>query len=312
VLDLLSDGVPVTVIINPASGRGKGRKAIPVIQRCFADHGIPLKIVETERPGQAVSTGEFVPGSAGWYAAEAVSKRARVIIAAGGDGTVGEVANALMGTPTALGILPVGTGNDMVRSLGISRNLPEAIAQFVHGRIRRIDAGRSPNGYFVNIAGVGFDAEVAHAINHRFRHLHGTTAYLVAVISTLARYRPQEIELEIDGVCHRERIMLCAVANAQSYGGGMRVAPTARLDSGKFEIVLVGDVSRWEFLKTFPSVFKGTHVSHPKVKVFTGESVQITSPVPLPVLADGEEIGSTPVHFSIVPSGLTVVVPTEG
>ena len=310
-LDLLSDDAPLTVIINPAAGRGKGRKAIPEIQRCFANHGVSVKIVETEQAGKAVMTGEIVPGSAGWHAAEAVASGARVVIAAGGDGTVGEVANALIGTQVALGILPVGTGNDLVRTLGISRNLTDACRQFLHGNVRKMDVGRCPNGNFVNIAGVGFDAEVAHAINHRYRNLRGTMAYLVAVIATLAKYRPQEIELEIDGASHRERIMLCAVANAQSYGGGMRVAPTARVNSGKFEIVLVGDVSRWEFLKTFPSVFKGTHVSHPKVKVFAGETVRIRSEATLPVLADGEEIGSTPVQFSILPAGLNVVISGE-
>jgi len=269
------------------------------------------EIVETSAGGSAISTGEYAPGSGSWHAAKAVAFGAKLVVAAGGDGTVGEVANGLIGTSATLGIIPAGTGNDLARHLGIPHDLKRSLAVLKTGQAEAIDVGKAPRGYFLNVAGCGFDAEVAAAINHRMKWLKGTTAYVAAVIATLSQYRPQRIQLSIDGELHEETVMLCAVANAQFYGGGMKIAPLAEVTDGLFDIVLVGDVSRTEFLKTFPVVFSGDHLKHPKVKHFRGSVVQISSTQPMPMLADGEEIGDTPGEFRVVPKGLRIMVPAS-
>ena len=150
---------------------------------------------------------------------------------------------------------------------------------------------------------------MAERINHGYPRLRGTSAYLAAVLQTLASYRATDLRIDVDGQSSRRRAMLCAVANATCYGGGMRIAPNALIDDGLLDVVVVGDVGTVGFLRSFPRVFKGTHLSHPKVTALTGELVLIESDRPLPVLADGEIVGKTPVSFKILPRALTILSP---
>jgi diacylglycerol kinase (ATP) len=270
---------------------------------------VRYSIVETTACGSAVRTGVHAQGSGSYLARIAAEEGAHVVVAAGGDGTVGEVANGLIGTPAALGVLPMGTGNDFARTLGVGNDISRAARAIVFGTQKRVDIGRIGEGHFVNVAGCGFDAEVSKRVNRGFRRLRGTTAYIAAVFETLGTFRPAEITLEIDGVIFEEVAMLCAVANAKSYGGGMLVAPDATLDDGLFDVVVVGNVSPVEFVRAFPRVFKGTHVSHPKVTVRKGKRVAIRSRNELPVLADGEDMGVLPVEFAIAPQQIEVMFP---
>ena len=303
-------GRDIVVILNPVAGRGAGGALAKRIREGLRVAFPRAEFVETTVGGAAVATGEFAPGSGAWHAAKAVAFGAKMVVAAGGDGTVGEVANGLVGTSATLGIIPVGTGNDLARHLGIPTDLKTAVEVLASGTSRAIDVGKSPRGYFLNVAGCGFDAEVAAAINHRMKWLKGTTAYVAAVIATLSQYRPQQIRLVVDGEVHEETVMLCAIANAQFYGGGMKIAPLADVTDGQLDVVLVGDVSRAEFLKTFPIVFSGDHLKHPKVKHYRGSVVQVSSSRPMPMLADGEEIGNTPGEFRVIPNGLKVMTPS--
>ncbi len=308
----------VVVIANPVSSRGGNRRGraelIFALERGASlaraqGKQVEFRLVETTSPGQAACSGKFLEGSASALARIAADEGADVVAAAGGDGTVGEVANGLIGTTAALAVLPMGTGNDFGRTIGVHSSLTKAAECIFLGESQTIDVGKIGNGHFVNIAGCGFDAVVAQKINIGFRRLKGTAAYVAAVIQTLASFRATPIELNVDGVNYSETIMLCAIANAKCYGGGMKVAPDADLTDGLFDIVLVGDVGPAEFLKTFPKVFKGTHVTHPKVKVLRGKCLTITCEAGLPVLADGEDVGQTPCEIRMVPRALTVRVP---
>lgn len=303
----------IVIIMNPASSRGatQNRKAKvqAIMDNAIAGKDTIYEILETTASGKAIATGEHVPGSGAFLAAKAVADGATVVVAAGGDGTVGEVANGLVGTGIPLGILPMGTGNDFARTIGLGTDLELAVRTLVQGLAKDVDLGKGPGGYFINIAGCGFDAEVAHRINHGIRRLRGTSAYLGAVVQTLATMKSVPIILTVDGTEHRETVMLCAVANAKMYGGGMRIAPDADIADGLFDIVLVGNVGKFEFLKAFPSVFKGNHLQHPKVKVLRGSKVKIEADNPMPVLADGEELDGWPIEFDIVSSALQVMMP---
>ena len=302
----------MVVILNPVAGRGAAGAESQRVQRELRRVFPRAEFVETTASGTSVATGEFVPGNGAWHAAKAVAFGEKMVVAAGGDGTVGEVANGLIGTSATLGIVPMGTGNDLARYLGSPREITPAIEFLRTGNPRAVDVGKGPRGYFLNVAGCGFDAEVAEAINHRMKWLKGTTAYVAAVLATLSRYLPQRITLTVDGEAHEETVMLCAIANAGYYGGGMKIAPLASIDDGKFDVILVGDVGRKEFLKFFPTVFHGGHLEHPKVKQLRGSVVQITSENLMPMLADGEEIGPTPGEFRVIPRGLNVIAPSLG
>ena len=308
----------IVVIANPVSSRGGGLKKRELLIRSLdtatagLEGQVTYQIIETKTPGQAVQTGSLVQGSAGDLAHRAAAEGTDIVAAAGGDGTVGEVANGLVGTNAILGVLPMGTGNDFARTLGIGTDLQLAANALVRGYSCEVDLGKISNGgYFINVAGCGFDAEVATRVNQGFRWVHGTMAYVVAVLQTLIRFRPTRISLVMDGASREEIVMLCAIANAKTYGGGMRVAPDADISDGLFDIVLVGNVSRFEFLRAFPSVFKGTHISHPKVQVFRASKVSISSLATMAALADGEEIGNTPVEFQIIPRAIKVICPPQ-
>lgn len=301
----------IVVISNPASGRRseKHKLVAEAVSRIANERSIAVEFLSTSVPGESARTGRHLPGSGSDLALQAVTSGADLVVACGGDGTVGEVANGLVGTDTPLAVLPLGTGNDFCRTIGVSQSLDEAITTLFDGRPQPVDVGRCGEGYFLNVAGCGFDAQVAQRINAGFRFLSGTPAYVAATLSTLIKYRPIALRITIDGVSLETRVMLCAIANARTYGGGMKIAPQASLQDGLFDIILVEEVSKFEFLRAFPTVFKGNHLSHPKVKSFRGKQVKLESPSQIPLLADGEELHGSAMEFEVVPLALKVMVP---
>ena len=290
----------VAVILNPASGRGQGARRRSELEHLLKLHaGDSLwRIIETEGPNHGAEA-----------AARAVANGAQIVAAAGGDGTYGEVVNGIVGSGARLAILPLGTGNDFSRALEFKTDLGSAVRAMFQGTPRRIDLGVSSGRYFINIAGCGFDAVVASRVNRGFRLLRGTTAYTAAVIQSLISYRAAEMEIEIDGEELSTRAMLCCIANSQSYGGGMKVAPDARIDDGVFDVCILAEAGKIEFMRAFPSVFKGTHVSHPRVTMLKARRIRVASSPVLPVLIDGDVISTTPAEFEIVPGAVEVMMP---
>lgn len=259
---------------------------------------------------------------------QAAQNGADVVAAAGGDGTLSEVMNGLLqastdnrdGKAPTLGLVPTGTGNDFARCLGLSLDWQAAVPLLFKGTPRLIDVGyikfetTGDELRFLNIAGCGFDALAAQRVNdfrHQtgWRHLCGTPAYLAAVFQELTSLRAATLSISCDGQTHELRALMCAVANATSYGGGMLVAPAAKLDDGLLDICLIAEAGRVEFLRAFPGVFKGTHVSHPKVTMLQGREIRIDSDPPLPVLVDGDVRGFTPVSFRVTPAALNIMAP---
>jgi len=195
------------------------------------------------------------------------------------------------------------------KAQGISNNLEFAVQTILCGTPQSVDLGQVKGRWFINVAGCGFDAVVAERINQGFRYLHGTPAYIAAVLQSLHTFRAATLRLTLDGLTHELRAMLCAVANAQGYGGGMKVAPDAQIDDGMFDLCIIREAGALEFLRAFPSVFRGTHVTHPKVTMFCARHVVIESEPPLPLLVDGEIMGTTPAEFTIQPKAIEVLVP---
>lgn len=297
--------VPTAIILNPTAGRGCGAKMRAAIQASLPE----AQLFETSHPGHAVELAR--------RAAEAGNG---LVVAAGGDGTLGEVLNGIMGSGAKLGIIPVGTGNDFARTLGIGANFNLALETLQRGVTKAVDVGKATIGnesrYFLNVAGAGFDSRCATRINeHRpkvLAKLSGTSAYIVAVLSELRCYQTTALRLELDDRVVETRAILCAIANAQSYGGGMKVAPDADLCDGLFDICLIKDISALEFLRAFPGVFSGKHIHHPQVEMFRASHVKLESQPPLPVLVDGDIMGCSPAEFEMVPKGIEVLAPRTG
>ncbi|MBX3119369.1 MAG: diacylglycerol kinase family lipid kinase [Fimbriimonadaceae bacterium] len=307
--------IDVYVIANPTSGRGSGGRLVSELARHIENSPqVSSCTVALTTPFQARNSPSHSTES-GWrssafeLAQSAIRQGYQRVIAVGGDGTLHEVANALVGAQTVLGLIPAGTGNDFARSAGIRGSLKELVEVAVSGEVKLIDVGKVNDRYFLNVAGCGFDAVVADRINKGYRYLRGTSAYVAAVLRTLAQYKAAQLTITTDTDTLQLNAMLCAVANARFYGGGMMISPEAEMDDGLFDISVVKEIGKIGFLRAFPSVFKGTHVKHSKYVGLRAKRVKIESEKALPVLVDGELLGTTPVEFKIVPQALRIALP---
>ncbi len=295
------------IVLNPAGGHGRAGRRRPELERL-------LEAASARQPSEDRLEWEIrqttAPGSASEIAARSAAEGADIVAAAGGDGTLNEVLNGLMGSQVKLALLPFGTGNDFSRTVGLYGSLPRAVDTLFNGRPARIDVGRMAERCFLNVAGCGFDAIVAERANHGPRWLTGSPAYVFAVLRTLASFRAAEFCLTVDGVQRVQRAMMCSVANARTYGGGMRIAPTAQLDDGLFDLCILAEAGTLEFVRAFPRVFQGTHTTHPKITMLQARHVRIESAPALPLLIDGEVIGTTPAEFTLLPSAIEFLFPT--
>ena len=296
------------LIVNPRSGNRSTGRNWRKLRKRLQEVLPPFRAVRTSGPGDAV---RFAERAAGRY---------EVVVAVGGDGTIGEVANGLLANGsggTALGVLPGGTGSDFIRTLGIPRDVDEAALVLARGDRRKIDAGRATytdfsgdrsSRWFVNAAEVGMGAMVCHEINRAQRRLSGQPAYWWAILTTMRRYHPAVATVVIDGSPSRELMLNNAwIANGCYTGGGMRTAPRARLDDGLLDAVVVEDVTGWRRIAGLPKLRSGTFVDQPNVEYRQAARVEFTTESAILVETDGDAVGTTPATFEAAPGQLTVV-----
>jgi YegS/Rv2252/BmrU family lipid kinase len=290
--------VRVHAIINPTAGGNRGMRLWERIRPVFQAAGWDLSESLSQKRGDAE--------------AMAASAPAEVVLAAGGDGTMHEVANGLLRSHrrAALGVVPVGTGNDFARGIGLPRDPLAAATALVTARPRALDVGEVNGRYFLTIAGAGFDGEVAKLVNAWPKILSGTMMYALGILKTLATYRPVEVEISVDGTTSRDRLLMIAVGNTAWSAGGMWTVPPARPDDGLLHAMIAGPLTRLETLVVLPGVFTGRHLAHKKVRIAYGREIRVTSRTPLAVQADGESIGVLPAVFTVHPAALTVLTPS--
>ena len=223
------------------------------------------------------------------------------------------MANGLAGSSTSLAIIPAGTGNDCARNLGIPSDPPSAARLALSGVHRAIDLGEihtsSGPTYFVNVAGFGFDADVAACVEDLpgWVALGNTLPYVLGVLQALWHYQSPRVSISADGREIEQRCFVVAVANGPSYGGGMQVAPDARSDDGIFDVCVIGNISRAEVLRLVPSMYSGGHRTHPAVEFFRCTELHASSLASVHCQADGELVGTLPATFKIHPGGLQCV-----
>jgi YegS/Rv2252/BmrU family lipid kinase len=245
---------------------------------------------------------------------------AELLVAVGGDGTVNEVVNGLVGAETAeLAVIPRGTGGDFVRTFGIPSKLEDAVRIALGGKTRTIDVGHAAydrwvggtgEAYFANIASAGMSGAVAKRTNEATSSpLGGKAAYLWSTVAVFVRWQNTEIRVTVDGEKRSGPMFDVIVANCRYLAGGMKITPEAEPDDGLFDVLLIGDVTKLDLAMTMPKIYRGTHLPHPKAELLRGASVTVESAVPLPVELDGEQPGTTPVRFDVVPNALRLRVP---
>lgn len=290
----------VALVVNPASGRGRAQRLLPEIVTALNNVGMSPEIVLTH-------DGDEVRHA---VRRERDSGAPRVLVC-GGDGTLHLAIQELAGGGTALGIIPAGTGDDNARTLGIPRGHPEAAAVLAAtGPVATIDLGgvRLADGtqrYFLGVMSTGFDSLVNERAN-RMRWPHGSARYLVATLGELRTFRPVPYTARLDGEEISADAMLVAIGNGASYGGGMKICPGADPADGLLEITWIRGVKTHTFLRVFPQVFSGGHVTSPYVMTRRVRSAQLEAPGQL-AYADGERIGPLPASVSIEVGALPVV-----
>ncbi len=297
------------VIINPVAGASSTRRKWPRISRLLKGIGLSFDYEYTEGVGHAIE-----------LARAAVSDGYPYLVAVGGDGTVNEVANGILcstnASTTSLGVISTGTGSDFARSMGLPRHYVNACSALTHGRKALIDVGiveyrhkgQTQQRYFVNAAGIGFDAAVVQATERLPKFFGGTVPYVFGLLRTLISYHNKSVVVRIGDKVEKTRVVTVAVANGGYFGGGMHVAPDASLNDYLFDVMIVRDMGKFELLRAFPRVYKGTHVTHPKVVMGKAAEVTVESPERILVHADGELLGEGPVSFRLMPAALSIMV----
>ncbi|GAA3167475.1 YegS/Rv2252/BmrU family lipid kinase [Blastococcus jejuensis] len=288
----------VAVLVSPAAGRGRARTWSAGVLSALEAAGLTPRVLPA-------TTGP----DAERQAAEAIAAGAGALVAIGGDGTAHAALQAVAGTSTPLAVIPAGTGNDLALALGIPRDpvvaARAAAEDLVAGTTRAVDAGRTGDRWWATVLCCGFDSAVSDRAN-RLRWPKGRRRYDVAVLAELARLRPREVELVLDGEAHTLPVTLIAVGNTPWYGGGMKVCPGADPTDGFFDVTVVGPISRLQLVRTRPLLTAGTHVEHAAVTVHRVSRVELASPG-VTTYADGEPVAPLPATAECVPGALRMV-----
>ncbi len=286
----------VLAIVNPVAGKGTGARIVGRLAADLAGAGLHVDVETTPAPGEAAR-----------LASAAVEDGYQRVISVGGDGTANEVANGLVGTDVALGLYPIGSGNDFARALGYPRKRDEVAAFLAEARPRRIDLGEVNGRIFLNAAGVGIDGHVAERVLASARIVGPTLGYFVGALVSIATYRPRQMRVRIGGTHREGKHLIVVAANGTHFGSGMHVAPDAKLDDGQLEIVVGGDLGRWASLVALGKLYRGTHVDGKTIFGFRAPSLDVEFDERQPMEADGEASRVSEFRVRIRPRALTVL-----
>jgi len=297
------------LIVNPAAGAGKTARKWPHIMARLQSIDLRFDYDITEAPRHARE-----------LAKDAVARGYELVVSVGGDGTINEVVNGLYDTGSIadvmFGIIGTGTGGDYIRTIGIPRAPLEACQCLKEPRKVTVDVGvveylsddDTVRRLFVNFAGMGFDAEVVKATTQKYKTLNATVSYLAGLLSSLLFYKNKTVTLNVDGEAIQEKVCTVLVSNGKYGGGGMFAAPEADISDGLLDVLIIGDLSKPDLLWSLPRVYRGTHLTHPKVTLKKVREIEIRSGDSVSLQADGELLGGLPARFYVLPSLLNVVL----
>ena len=300
----------VVFLVNPASSNGSTGKRWPELAHRAAKLGLHGETVFSERPGHLIELAE-----------QAARGGAELVVAVGGDGTLNETVNGVLraGATAEVATIPLGTGMDFVRTYEIPNRFEDAVRVALSGATRTIDVGRvsyrtwdghDAERYVANVGSVGMSAAVAQRANGMSKALGGTATFFYALVRVFLEWENTLVRVELANGEQREaRMHDVIVANGRWHGGAMLLAPEAQPDDGLFDVVLIGDINKRDFVTTAPKIYKGTYLAHPKIELLKASAVTVDGPEQLPIELDGEQVGTPPARFEIVPAALRVRVP---
>ncbi|MBL7165893.1 MAG: diacylglycerol kinase family lipid kinase [Dehalococcoidales bacterium] len=297
------------LIVNPIAGAGRTLKKWPHISDLLKSIGLRFEHDITEAPKHAIE-----------LARAAVRKGYELVVCVGGDGTINEVVNGLYDSgaikDVTLGIISTGTGSDYIRTIGIPPRYEDSCQRLLNPTKLQVDIGvveYTSNSdqlkrLFVNFAGLGFDAEVVRSTTQKYKALGGMPAYLLGLLTTLLCYKNRDITLKLDGQVQEKRVCSVVASNGKYGGGSMLMAPDADPSDGLFDVLTIDDLSKPDLLWSLPRIYKGTHLTHPKVTMTRAREVEIEARQRIFLQADGELLGEAPARFSLLPSALNIAV----
>lgn len=291
----------VRAILNPRAGL-RARRALEAL-RSGLPSWEPIDIALTEGPGHASR-----------LAHESAERGDDAVLAVGGDGTVNEAAGGLLGSRTALGVIPMGSGNGLARTLGLPLKPEGALNALEHAVVRRMDVGRANGGLFLNVAGAGFDAAVGEDFHHHGRRggRRGVLTYVRLSAARVFSYVPETYTLRAGGQTFEGRALVIAFVNGRQYGGGAVLSPKGRLDDGVFDVALIEAAPAWEILLGAPRLFLGGLESFRPFRLLRGTEATLEGPVAFPHHRDGEpEPAVTRLDVRIESRALKVLVPRD-
>jgi YegS/Rv2252/BmrU family lipid kinase len=287
----------LVVLVNPHAAGGRPLRLLPPVEARLRELGLPFSVQRT----QSLLHGcELAREAAG---------RGEVPVTLSGDGLIGAVAGALRDVPDAvLGVLPGGRGNDFARMIGLPLDAVGACDVLAHGRAAPVDLGAADGRTFLGIASLGFDSDANRIANEAPPQL-GRLVYVYGALRALLAWEPARFTVEVDGARTEFTGWSVAAANSGFYGGGMRLAPHARLDDGALDVILIRESSKLRYARTLPKVFRGAHIHDPTVTELRGAEVRVDADRPFTVYADGDPVGTLPVTLRAVPTALKVLLP---
>ena len=285
------------LIVNPASGSGRGAELLPEVERQMRARRLDFGIVVTTSLDHGIEEAKAAVG------------RGETPVVMSGDGLIGQIGGALAESGATMGVVPGGRGNDFARVLGIPTEPAEAVALLARRPTRQIDVGEANGKRFLCIASIGFES-IANRLANETTFLRGGLVYLYAGLRTLATWKPARFTIQLDGERRLEyEGYSVQVANSRAFGGGFFIAPNAELDDGLFDVVMVGDSSKLSFLGGMPKAKKGTHLDQEQVSVERAAEIEVGADRPFAVYADGEHLTDLPARLSVLRGALTVIAP---
>jgi len=283
-------------IANPIAGGGKAKALIPKVEKYFRDAGAEFDIYWTKKAGDGIEA-----------AYKAANEGFDFIVAAGGDGTVNEVLNGIVGTKSILGAIHAGKGNDFATAVNMPPDIELSCMALIKGKTRAIDLGKVLDRYFINTVGVGFDAAVALRVNRGVRPFKGVSAYIYAFLETLMSYQVVEMEIEMGNSTLKLTPLLVAVGIGQAYGGGMKIVPDAIQDDGLFDVCVFNVMNKLSLVYHFPKVFSGKLKNIEQAAMYRTPEIKLNLSETRPLHMEGEILFGDHMHFTIQQKGMTVI-----
>ena len=280
-------------IVNPIAGSGRAQKAVQVIENEMRQRSLAYGVMLTEHPGHGTE-----------LARKAIAMEdCCCVIAVGGDGTAYEVACGLMGSSMPMGIIPAGTGNDFIKTIGVPKDVRLALDFILSSQARPVDVGQLNDRLFINVSGTGFDVKVLECMEDAKKVVHGIWPHLIGIVRAIFSYRPVHVTWTVDGIAQEADVLLCAVANGRYIGGGIPICLEAQPDDGLLDLIVVENKPRWMLPFYLPGLLMGRVLKFPFTTHQRCREVTMSAPG-MHLNIDGEVQIVDEVRFSVLPGHL--------